>query len=72
MTRGAGLEIDAVLPLERDLAVVQTAREEHGAVNADERIAVQTRVAILGHGLLHFHRRQHVMAYPRCRYKLKL
>ena len=39
---GAGdLEVDLVLALELDFAVVEAAREKHRAVQADERITVE-------------------------------
>ena len=42
MAGAADLEVDFVLALELDFAVVELAREEHRAINADERVAVET------------------------------
>jgi len=44
---GAGnLEVNFILALELNLAVVKTPREKHGAIDADQRFAVQA--VILG------------------------
>src|ERR1700733_5249703 len=42
MAGAADLEVNFVLALELDFAVVELAREEHRAINADERVAVET------------------------------
>ena len=44
----ADLEVDPVLALELDLLVVEPARQEHGAVDPDERVPVGTRAAVGG------------------------
>ncbi len=44
MAGAADLEVDFVLALELNFAVVELAREKHRAINADERVAVETVV----------------------------
>src|SRR5580700_5175317 len=44
MAGAADLEVNFVLALELDFAVVELAREKHGAINADERVAVEAVV----------------------------
>ena len=44
MARAADLEEQSVLPLELNLAIVQTPREKHRAINADQRFALEAVV----------------------------
>src|ERR1700722_17926022 len=44
MASSADLEVNFVLALELDFAVVELAREEHRAIDADERVTVETVV----------------------------
>jgi hypothetical protein len=44
MTGAADLEEKAILAFELDLAIVQTPGHEHGAIDADERFALEAVV----------------------------
>jgi hypothetical protein len=41
MARAGDLKVNLILALELDFAVIQAAGKVHGAVNADERVAVE-------------------------------
>ena len=44
VARAADLKEDLILALELNLAIVQTPREKHGAIDADQRVAVEALV----------------------------